>query len=696
MDENSIVDERVDELREEERQKAKAAKKKHIQEWFDRIQGAIAHDKFYRERWCKDRKVARGEYDSAVSTNLISALLAVLSAFLYAKNPDVSATPSDSVDRRRLTEYRQFAQTIQVIVSRLFHDAKLKRVAKRWIRGAQTVGIAWIKAAMQMEYSKEPIIEDRINDIRDQIENINSKQIRINLEEKDRELLVSELNSNIIALESRGEISSATGLALDYMDPADVIVAPECGEVENYLRAPWICFDAYKNEDEVLAITGWETQEELQYLKAANRYYKRPRADNDSAEGAAVYVRATTQETESTSGFYLVREVWCLDDGVVYTLIDGCTEDWAREPYAPVTGRRFYPVFALAWHWIDGERYPQSDVSMLTKLQEEYNEVRSDYRIHRQRSRPGMVFDEEAVDPDSVKAVAGSVTAEYTGIKLVGKERDINQVFAAKKYAPVDPGLYDTTPVQRDMEKISGAQEALTQSSLSIEKTATEASIQEAGRGARTGARLDDMEDSLTELAEYVVHLMLQLFDMADAERYAGPDAVWMNLTVDQALMLFNVTIKAGSTGKPRKKTDADQWPVLIPLISDLIMKIGEARMKGQEYAAKPLIALLKETLDRADDTADIEMFLPVIPEEQIQAGNEPDPLEVAKARKDTADSIDSAASAVEKLPSLALSPEVRGLLGLPVEQDTSLEAVAAALQGSGQTDTGPNPITEV
>ena len=696
LDEFMGFDSQAEEMKElEEKRKARENKETHIQTWFDAIKRSKKHDSFYRKRWAEDRKIARGESNLPVSTNLISAIMDVLSAFLYAKNPDLNARPSDSVDRQRLEAYREFAHTIEIMASRLLKDAKLKRQAKRWIRGAQTVGLGWLKVFMQTRTEKEPIMQSRINDLQDQIDKIRTKKIRMTLGEEDEGLLISEIESNIKAAEEKLEMTVAEGGVVDYTHPEDVIVAPECGEVENYLSAPWICFCAYKTKDETLAITKWETQEQVEYLEKANKYSQRPRKGEDGESGSTYAIVGTDDDSaESKDGFYCIYEIWSLDDGVVYTLVDGCTSSWAREPYAPITGKRFYPAFLLAFHFIDGERYPQSDVHQLAKLQEEYNETRSDYRIHRRRARPGIIFDAMAVDKVSVENAANAETQEYVAIDMIQAGKDINTVFAAKKYNPVDPGLYDTTPIQRDMEKMSGAQEALTQSSLQIEKTATEASIQEAGRGARTDARLDDLEDALTELVEYFIQLMLQTMDQADAERYAGPGAVWMNLTTDQALSLFDIEIKAGSTGKPKAASDRDTWATLMPLILDLIMKIGDARMQGKEWAAKPLIAVFQETLTRLDDHADIQMFLPVVPPEEVQAAGKPDPKIEAEIKLDEASSVDKMASAVQKVPALVFSPEMRQLLGMDQEQDATVESLMGALQGQQQPGIpAPNPL---
>ena len=144
--------------------------------------------------------------------------------------------------------------------------------------------------------------------------------------------------------------------------------------------------------------------------------------------------------------------------------------------------------------------------------------------------------------------------------------------------------------------------------------------IQESGFGARTGARLDELEDALTDMSEYAGQLALQFLSIEDARKYAGPNAEWQQLSTEDAFTTFYIDIKAGSTGKPQEQPDREQWGTLMPLIREVIDRIGAARMQGQEWAAKPWIALLKETFNRLDDHADIEEFLPVVPEQLLNA----------------------------------------------------------------------------
>jgi len=660
---------------EAEQRKAEAEKKKTqqrelVEKWADKIKRARKHDKPARAKWADDRRVARGdpkpgEQPWLVSTNLIAAILEVLAAFLYAKNPDISIRPSQSVNRELINEYRAVAETLEIMDSRMLHDAGLKRIAKRWVRAAMTVGVSWIKCAMQTRTERDPITEKQINDLKNNATRMQALQSKLaDGEADDNDATLAEIDSQVIALEGQAERQIAEGLVLDLMAPEDVVIAPDCGEVENYLNAPWIAFDNYKNEDAAIEITGWSAEQ----LKSANRYNQRPRKGEDDEGGSTNATQWVDLDNdggegnESAEGFYRFTEIWSLTDGVVYTYIEGVVGKWARPPYAPRTGARFYPNFLLAFHPIDGDRWPQSDVYQLKELQDEYNRTRSNLALHRRRAIPGILFDESTISPESIKKLTNSEIQEYIGIKSNKPGTPLANSIIEKRYNPVDPGLYNTEHITAEMEKVSGAQDAV-QGGIQVEKTATEAQIMESGRGARTGARLDTLEDALGELAIYSTQLILLTADQADAMRYAGPAAAWVEMTTDEALTLFKIDIKAGSTGKPKALSDRESWGTLMPLIEGLIDRVGNARMQGQEWAAKPWIELLVESSKRLDDPLEVEKFLPEVPPEVVQANTNKQPSEdevaetentKADTTKKEADTIKSLAEALETQPLFA------------------------------------------
>lgn len=583
--------------------------------WKRRIDHGRQHDEQARKGYAEDRTYAAGETGWLVDTNLIGAILEVLIAFIYAKDPDVSVRPSPSVGTARLKQMMLVAKTIEVVLSRLAKDAGLKRQAKRWLRSAMTVGVGWFKAGMATTMKPDPIALQEINSLQANLAALGVAEGDLaSGEARDEDAARAEIRAKITALEARKEREVAAGAIIDFYSAEDVLVAPEAGELENYLSAPWISFDAYKTREEAWALCDWEdTEANRDKFKSANVYVQKERKGENGQEGTVASTRyfAATGEAEAEFGFLRIVEIWSLTDGVVYTMLEG-VDQWLRQPYAPRTGSRFYPAFQLAFHYVDGRRHPKSDVSLLKKLQDEYGSTRSKLSEHRRRAMPSVLFDKTVLDAKSMDAVASAEMQQYVGVETTNQQ-PINQAFFPKPYAPIDPGLYDTSAVRVDMEKVSGAQDAQ-QGSVAVEKTLGEAEIQQSGFMARTDSRKDGLTDVLSEFYEFLGQLALQVMTTEDAVRLAGPEAVWVQLDAEQAQTLFHIEVKAGSTGKPQKNMDKQTWATLLPLMQAMIDKIGVARVQGEEWAAKPWIALLRETASRLDDRIDVDAMLPVPP----------------------------------------------------------------------------------
>lgn len=595
-------------------QQARDQEKQHVTKLFKAIDQALAHDSNARKGYQDDRRYARGETEWLVDTNLVQTIIEILMAFVYAKDPDISVAVADSVGDSRAALYAPMVETLQIVVSRLLKKAGMKKAAKKLVRQAMTVGIGWLSVGLQTRTPKDSQVQTQINDLKQQIDNCTALQSKMAEDSTDyceQATLLAQYNANMTALQEKMERAISYGLVLEVLDPNDVIVSPECGMLEDYLRAPWITKRFYKTELQIRALTKWDEKTEGNPLKSAARYCQRPRGD--AKDGTTMeWVKIGDDKAESVDGFFLLEEMWHLDDGVIYTLIDGVKDRYAIAPFAPRQSSRFYDVFQLAFHHIDGDRHPQSDVKLMKRLQDEYGRARSNWAEHRKRSIPGTIVDAAQVNETEMRKLTEGTVSEFTAINFNGTD-DIRKVFANKQYPQVDPALYDTDPILRDIEKVSGAQEAL-QSSIGVEKTATEAEIQSNGFGARIGTRKDATEELITDVAIHVSEISLQVVPEDFVLRLAGPQAVWPALSIDDIMYGFDIEVRGGSTGKPNFAAQQKAWATMLPLIEKMITVIGNFRAAGQEWAAQPYIALLKETSRRMGEKIDINQFLPQAP----------------------------------------------------------------------------------
>lgn len=509
-----------------------------------------------------------------------------------------------------------FAQTLEIVVGKLWTKAKLKRRARRAVRSGLSTGIGWVKLSWQERTQRDPVTQQQINDLRAALAHIARQMEALEDTPAPADLEASQLSiqQQMAGLQEKVEIVVARGMAIDFVFSENLQVAPGTDILE-FLDAPWV------NERVYMTITDaakrWPDIP-LEQLRKATRYSRRkPRINHDAPEGqveegeADQFVQGEASEGKSDADYLCVEEKWSLDDGLVYRTAQGL-DFWLDEPAPPnVTSLRFYPYFALAFFEVDGERSPQSLPYRTWKLENEYNRTRSAFAEMRRRSYPAVLFDKGEIDPDNMKEIEKAERQEYVGVKTTGG-KNIGDCFTPKPVAGIDPAMVDTAPVIRDFDRTSGTQEAL-QGTIETSKTATEAEIQQSGFQARTGSKRDAMEDWLGDIARYTATIAVQKLDQADILPLAGPDAVWPTLDTPEELeSLIDVDIRAGTSGRPNTRAEREAWQVLLPVLTNAVQQVAQLRGSPPQEVADKIEALVEETMIRSGDPgADVSRYLP-------------------------------------------------------------------------------------
>src|SRR5271166_4784342 len=609
-------------------------------------ENARKFDENFRKQIAIDRRYAAGTSDLAwaVTTNLIGAFIDILVALLYARNPDVSVRKSPQVDESNTYQTQIFARTLEIVISSLWKKGALKRAARTGVRSVLSNGEGWFKATMVSEKRPMPEVEAALNSAQETHERLIAQQKLLedpqNQDPETVEIEKAEKKALIDELQEKLELAVEKMFVIDYVESENIQVSTDINRVENYLSADWIGNEVFYVVDDALAQFPRLTTEDM---KSAKKYSQRPpkeltTRDVDNvlpqgmltAESAQAFVQSTS-DAESAS-FIRVVEIWDRRDKQIRTIIDG-VKKWAKEPYPPpYPTHRFYPYFYFAFYEVDGQRHPQSLSWRLYKLQDEYSSSRSNFRLTRERSIPGVLFNATMLDEIEAKKLQEAKNQEYTALRPSDPATPIGELFAAKPVAAIDMRLYDPTLILNDMERISGVQEALSSAinSPGNPKTATEANIQQSGTQARTTSDRDNLEAMLTDLAQYTAEQAIQCLEIRDVQRLAGPKAFWPHgMDIDDLFTLVEVTIEAGSTGKPRQQTDMQAWSTLLPLIRQSLQAIEQAFAMGNIAMANAEIELIKETMLRLGDESDPERFIPRKPPPGSPgAGGPPPPVQ--------------------------------------------------------------------
>jgi hypothetical protein len=608
------------------------------QKWTARITHARAHWATFHKRVRHNRNTVAGFNWSADPTgkdfyslraNLIHGTISAVLPNVYARNPEISTTPTHSG-----ADIKLFCKTLEKVTNRALEHAQLKNRAKSTVRAALTCSFGILKVMYQRDPSKDPYIQGRINDAQENLLAIHEleKDLHDNDQVHHHDAKRAELEELIKSLQEQSEVKSAEGLVIDRVLTENLLIDPSICEFWDYTDADWIC--------QIIPMK--RGQAEALYKKnLANAKIYQPDQGEPSHKKAK---RLASMQMNANSGSVTddqqiaVLEIWDRATQRVYTMVEGATE-WLREPYSPPrAGERWYPFFLLPYQVVDGQFVGPSLVDLTERLQDEHNEARDRFNQHRDLCIPGWVASAD-INEKTIKKHSDSRFGEITIVDTEGKP--LNQVIIPRGHPKIDPIVYDTSAVRYDWEQVTGLQDAA-RSTVVRPKTATEANILQRALSGRIFEFKDQIEDWLQEIAQYSAQVLLQELTKEQVERYMGPPSTkttmangelvmtmektydWPELTKDRIFDMVDLRIRAGTTGAPDGIEDKESWLKVLPMITNLSIQMQNLQARGMDY--EHIRNLLHETLLRYDDRMDSNLFMPNVEKQAEGWSRDDDP----------------------------------------------------------------------
>ena len=563
-------------------------------------------------RWKLNRRHVNGEEGDdgeggLVRTNLIASVVNTIQPNIYAKAPEVSVQPQERLTQVYPPEVKAFARTLELALNRFaIRDTLLKTRGKEAVRSSLTCTTGWVKVIFQKDIREDPLIRNRINDEQDNIQRLEAlrRETADPAECEQHDAKLAELRSLKAALEKQVEVVHSSGVVIDNVLPEFVLILDNSVRtIDEYTQASAIAHGVF------MTVAAYKTRFKSDPPRRATRYSSCPgeMPGDDTAQADA----RRTVGVDPDDELVLVWEIWSKDDQTVYTQCAGADE-FCEEPYQPVTlGAQWYPFFPLQLWRVTGMLYARALVDNLIELVDEYNTRRTNAAEHRRKNLPvRLVNKASGITDEELNAINGrGITTDIIGIKADPGQPLQNQLGSLPEI-PYNPAMYDTTDILRDVEMVSGAQDA-SRGGVNQAKTATEAEIMAMGMQSRTAEQLDTIEDWLTQILTYCAQLLLLNMGEAEIKMAFGDEAVWPELRKKQVFELVTVSIRAGSTAKPNKMRERDQWLQFLPQLQQALVQVSELRQNGNDDMADAMVKVLDETLRRFDERLSIKDFIP-------------------------------------------------------------------------------------
>ena len=479
--------------------------------------------------------------------------------------------------------FRKVGQTAEILYQYYMSEdiPNFKMQAKQMIRRTIVTGVGYIKLGFHRAMQKSPDSIGKIADLNSRLavlEQLSADVADGQIEEHQAQY--EELELALQTLQSEPEQIVHEGLVFDFPKSNAVIIDPNCTQIKGFVGARWIAQEFMFTPDEIQQIYGVDVG------KSAEIYHYPYAGGRQDSRG----MEATGKLNGDQEGKCAVWEIQDKATGMVMTICDGY-KDFLEEPASPkVKLQRFFNIFALSFNDIedDKEIYPPSDVRLMRSMQIEFNRSREGLREHRIGNRPAYGGAKGVLeDEDKIKLQSHSINEliEFN----VPPGTNLEGVIQPLKKAPIDPAVYDTSPIFDDVQKVVGAQQADFGGVSGV--AATEVSVAEGARMATVSSNIDDLDDLLTELARCAGEIMLREVSPETAKKIAGDGAAWPELTGQDIADEIILEIEAGSSGRPNKAQEIANFERLAPT---LLQIPGISPM----WLAKQAIMRLDDTLD--------------------------------------------------------------------------------------------------
>lgn len=570
------------------------------------------------KRWQENRNYVDGVCgedgeSGLVRVNLVASVVNTIQPNIYAKAPEVSVQPQERLTQNYPPMIKGFARTLELALNRFaIRDTLLKARGKEAVRSSLTCTTGWVKVVYQRDVREDPLIRNRINDQQENMAHLESllQQTQDEAQCQEYEAKLAEIRNLVASLQKQVEVVHADGLVIDIVKPENILIMDDSvTTIDEYTQASDIAHGVFMTASAYKSL----------YKKAppsrATRFGQSTSVPvvgevEDSSDAMAA---SRNPGIDADDELVLVWEVWSKEDQTIYTLCDGADE-FCKAPYQPETlGAQWYGFFPLQLWRVTSMLYARALVDNLRELVDEYNTRRTNAAEHRRKNLPVRLLNKASgiTDEELSEINRRGVTTDIIGIKADPDKPLQNQIGSLPEI-PYNPAMYETADILRDVEMVSGAQDA-SRGGVNQAKTATEAEIMAMGMQSRTAEQLDTIEDWLTQILTYCAQLLLLNKPAEDIKAAFGQEAVWPELPMSkkQTFELVSVNIRAGSTAKPNKMRERDQWLQFLPQMQNALVQIAQLRQNGNEEMADAMVQVLDETLRRFDERLSIKDFIP-------------------------------------------------------------------------------------
>jgi hypothetical protein len=552
---------------------------------------------------------------NAVTVNQVLKNQQTVIAHLGLEDPQATCSPMPQVGGQIDPAIANMAETCELFLNHTIKQTRLAELLEGAVQDAQTNGIAWLRVALQEDFFKDPVGQNRFNDQQENVaefqrlqeafdakkftddsadyqrmvdlqntlkvwmaEKVAAQPPLVPLQSVDpmtgaivmqmvpdasdprTERKQAIINGTSIDVLGCPELERYLGFSVDQIIPEDVRYDWSVTRPEDIRRGAWMAYRMYFSQEDICGKFAL-SQEDCGKVQV----YSSDRKKVDRRFG---FYGPDERQNIETAQINDRCAVWTLENRILgrrYCWVDGLSKFLVNEAFQAV-GANPFSLFPIYFNRVTGRSLPLSDTALQRDLQDEYNLLRTHDREGRRASYPYSIVAAGAADKEDLEALRNREPFQAVMLK---KADDINKYFKDINGAPYNPGLYDTSRVTTDMQAVANV--PLTGQGVQGEgRVATDLTLANAGMQKANSRRLMSVNRTFTDIMEWIAQVAVKVFPAENIKAICGPNAMWMALSAEQLTVNFQIDIKASVNGPPDFASKMQFYTAL----PDILMKL--------------------------------------------------------------------------------------------------------------------------
>lgn len=535
-----------------------------------------------------NRRYQRTVNDQWTETeNVVFSNATTMLPMLYAKNPTVECTPTNTAN----TDYVDCCEKLinAILNMKTAPGVNLKSKARRGVLWSLLTNAAYIKIDFINKQDSSEQASKELADLSIQYANAKTKKE------------IKEIEGKLTALEEKVSFLSPSGPKVYIVSPFRLIIDPTSIEPD-HSDANWMAEFCYLQTDYLNAIYGkdedgkivsvyepthvlnasksvGDIQDEINnftlFSKDKDEQAKNYGYNSDRAFKSACHTKCYWIWDKTTRRVFLYAEnkwtwpLWVWDD--------------------PLRLLEFFPYSHLWFHETLEGSQPKGEVTYYLDQQDAINDINSEGARIRRWAKNNIFFDRNKITQDDAEKVLKGPDGTARGIDLPEGMKMSDVILSITPPSLNHPELLDPTNKFASINRITGISDAQKGAQFKTNTTNDAIDFYQKNVDIRVDEKIDAIEDWIGMIAWQILQTLAVNYTTEDVSAIIGPEHAknWKQVTdLNEFRTTLNFRIVGGSTDKPTSKYKKDtalkmgqvlgQFANAIPAVGMVILKVFE------------------------------------------------------------------------------------------------------------------------